>query len=257
VSEAVRTLQRRFARLLFDEAEPTTFADEVRGDAIASAEERLSVYANMYRVRLIEVLGEVYPLTRALVGEDEFEALAARYVLVHPSRTPSLRDYGGELARFVSGVEDMPAAAASLAALEWARYDLFDVLDETTLTREDLAALGADIASAPLRRITASTLVECTHTIDALYLALTADETPPMAAGTPCTFLVWRETPQVFHRVVANDEAALLRRLAAGTTLGLLCEALAEKHAGAIEAAAAEVFALVGRWIADGLLAKP
>jgi hypothetical protein len=256
MSETVRTLQRRFARLLFDEAEPATFSDEVRSDGIASADERLSVYAHMYRARLIEVLGEVYPLTRGLVGEDEFDALAARYVHAHPSRTPSLRAYGGELSRFLAEVEVAPAEAASLAALEWARYDVFDALDEPTLTREDMAALGPGIATAPLRSIVASALVPCAHTIDALYLALAAGNTPPVAAATPCVLLVWRESPQVFHRVVSSREAELLRRVASGTTLGLLCEALAEKHAGSVEAAAAEVFALVGRWIADGLLAQ-
>ena len=256
MSETVRTLQRRFARLLFDEAEATSFSAEVRSDELASAEERLSVYAHMYRARLIEVLGEVYPLTRALVGEDELDTLAARYVHAHPSRTPSLRAYGGELSRFLAEHEVRPAAAASLAALEWARYDVFDALDEPVLTREHMAALGPEaIAGVRLRSVVASALVPCTHTIDALYLAVSAGEPPPAAAATPCVFLVWRESPQVFHRLVSSDEAALLRRVATGTTLGLLCEALAEKHAGSIEAAAAEVFALVGRWIADGLLA--
>jgi hypothetical protein len=256
---SVRDLQRRFGSLLFDEASPDSLASEVVSDARASAEERIAIYAHMYSARLIEVLAEIYPLTQKLVGEDELASIAARYVRAHPSRTPSLRGYGAAMSQFLANPRSdlsVPPEAASLAALEWARYDVFDAVDQVTLTRERMAALGEAVASAPLRRIAASVLVPVTHAIDATFRALDDAEAAPVAAAEPSTMLVWRESPLVFHRRVAPDEAALLALLGEGTTLGLLCEAMAERHPpDAVDAAAAEAFSLVGRWIADGVLA--
>jgi hypothetical protein len=67
------------------------------------------------------------------------------------------------------------------------------------------------------------------------------------------TFLVWRQGAKVFHRALDAAEADAVMRLGRGTTLGLLCEARGSAHAS-VEDAAAEVFAWVGRWIADELL---
>ncbi len=56
------------------------------------------------------------------------------------------------------------------------------------------------------------------------------------------------------HRTVDAEERDLLAEAAAGTTVQALCErlAIAEDEAGAAQ----KVFHLLGRWLADGLVAR-
>jgi len=251
---SLRTLQQTFAGVVIDAAPALALEKLVRADARASAAERVAVYTEMYRLRLVEVLSEVYPLTRVLIGEDTFDAIANDYVRAHPSRSPSLRAYGSTFAAFLANAAE-DVAAAALAGVEWARYDVFDAVDEPILKREKLAALSPEgIAALQLRTIKASLVVPCTHDLDALYRALKDPDgnTIPDAPAIPTTLLVWRDPPTIFHRLIAAKEAALLALVVEGTSLGLLCETMAGD--GDPNAAAADVFALVGRWIADGLL---
>ena len=110
------------------------------------------------------------------------------------------------------------------------------------------------IGTLALRAIPSHRLLENSFSISATWRA----EIPTAAAPTPTpeTLLVWRPDLEVRHRVVAPDEAGWLRRLSsAPTSFGALCDALA--HDGdSVEAAAAQAFALVARWLADGLLSR-
>ncbi|MEO6952989.1 MAG: DNA-binding domain-containing protein [Polyangia bacterium] len=244
MSDRVRKLQRELSGVMLDSHDPTTLLSQVRGDARASAEARIGIYASMYVARLVEVLGEVYPLTARWLG-DEVDDVFTEYVRTHPSRSPSLRAYGDRLADFL----EPRGAVASLARLEWERYDVFDAADDALLTRDRLASLPPDAyATLELRAIRASVLYTCDHDAAALFAAEAAVD----AEATPTTLLVWRDPPQVFHRVVGAKEAELLQMVQRGTTLGLLCDALATDEPD--ENTAQEAFAFVGRWLADHLL---
>lgn len=246
MSERLRTLQRELVGVMLDSRDSTLLVAQLRGDARAPLEERLAVYAGMYVARLVEVLAEVYPLTARWLGDDAHHVFSA-YVRTHPSRSPSLRSYGASLGTYL----DLEArgAVAALARLEWARYDVFDAADDLPLTRERLAALPPDAyATLPVRAIRASALIEVAYDASALFASEDALELAPSAT----TLLVWREPPKVFHRVVDDKEAALLALVQRGTVLGVLCDELAGTSSD--ESVAQEVFALVGRWLADGLL---
>src|SRR3954451_4490755 len=60
----------------------------IRGDARASAEERLAVYSFMYRSRFAEALESQFPRLARLVGADAFADLTGAYVADRPSRHP-------------------------------------------------------------------------------------------------------------------------------------------------------------------------
>jgi hypothetical protein len=250
---ALAELQRAFAAVLIDDGPRGALEAAVRGDERASAADRVAVYADMYRLRLLDVLAEVYPRTRELLGEARWDGLAEAYLRLHPSRSPSLRSFGDRLAAHLAAIE-APVGAPALALLEWARYEVFDARDDKPLLRDQLTGLDAEaIAALPLRAHAASRLIACTHDADALYRGLVHDGAA--ATARPTRLLVWRDALTVYHRAVPAGEAALLERVMSGTSLGLLCEAMAADQP--VEAAAAEVFALVGRWIADGVLAEP
>ena len=74
LSAALDGLQDRILR-----GDGAIFA-RVRG---ADAGQRLRIYADAYRLRLAEVLGNDFPATRNALGEAAFEGVAERYLRAH------------------------------------------------------------------------------------------------------------------------------------------------------------------------------
>jgi hypothetical protein len=235
----------------------------VRGDARASAEERLAVYAFMYRSRLVEALESQFPRLAVALGAEAFAELVAAYVADRPSRHPSLRELGHDLSDWLAvNRADRPALAA-LATLEWARLDVFDLADEPVVTLEALRVLPPErFAELPLTLIAAHRFAEVGEGTEALWDAL-----GPENGGAPsaldvssadvagAVLLVWRQGIAVYHRAVAADEREALALVASGTQFGVVCERLAAAAPEGDEAAAARAFAWLSTWIADGLLA--
>jgi hypothetical protein len=241
-------------------------ASFIVGDTRASAGERVAVYAFMYRDRLREALEAQFPRLAELLGSDDFVDLAYAYVDAHPSRSPSLRFLGAELASWLDVHRPERPELAALAALEWARADIFDLLDERVLALDAIRAWPRDrFAELPLASIAAHRLLTVRAGTIALWRSIENDESvvvqsttdPDAETSSIERVLVWRQGVAVFHRAIDADEEAALARVAAGTTLGQLCEPLASKQseADASEAdASMRVFGWVWTWANDGLL---
>jgi Putative DNA-binding domain len=239
-------------------------ASLMRGDARASADDRLGVYAFMYGSRLVEALESQFPRLARLLGVDAFAALTADYAADHPSRHPSLRELGRTLPVWLAAkhpARSARARLASLAALEWARADVYDLADEPALTLDTLRAFPAErFGELPLALIAAHRLVEVDRGTEALWdgLAPNAGDPPgalltSLEASPGATLLVWRQEIAVYHRAVDRDERAALALVSAGSRFGVICDALSEAYGD--EAAAARAFAWLSTWTADGLLA--
>lgn len=234
----------------------------VVSDGRASAEERLQVYAHMYRARLVEALDAVYPRLVRLLGPDAFRDLALAYVAARPSRHPSLRFLGLALPEWLEEHRPESPWLADLARLEWARSDVFDAADEPVLVLDDLRTLSPEgFARLPLRLIGAHRLLTVDHATAGLWDAMSPD-TPADPSFDPSgepddshgeTLLVWREDTVVYHRVLDTDECAAIERIARGTTFGAVCEMLAPRLSP--ETAATRAFAWLSTWIKDRLLA--
>ena len=236
----------------------------IAGDARASAVERLDVYANMYFFRILDVLRSDYPKLLAVVGDEAFHDLATDYLQAYPSRHPSLRFVGAAMPGFVAG-HALAAARpwlVPLAALEWARVDVFDRADVPLLEREALAGVPPeDFAAIALAPVPAATLVPAAWAVEETWRALEREQVPeaPDAADGAHAILVWRRGVTVQHRAVDALERRALERLFGPTTFGpttfgALCAELGEAL-GSEEAAAQLAVRLLGGWLADGLLA--
>src|SRR6266446_8313990 len=115
-----------------------------------SAAERLAIYANAYHTRLLECLGEVYPMLKRTLGAEAFDGFAFGYLQEYPSRSYTLNELGRHFPRYLQETrpttdnaesesasadsadnqpalaEDWPDFLIDLAQLEWAIYDVFD-----------------------------------------------------------------------------------------------------------------------------------
>jgi hypothetical protein len=231
----------------------------VVGDARGTAAERVAVYANMYRLRIAEALESQFPRLARRLGPDDFADLAAAYVHDHPSRHPSLRFIGERLPGWLAGRQHAPLTRG-LAALEWARADVFDLADEAVLAIAAVRSWPPERFGAfPLHLIAAHRLLVVPAGTAALWDALGADavEQPGESPSGDDTeaLLVWRDGTMVYHRRIDEREHTALAHAAAGTAFGVLCESLLDGDAGAGEEAAVhQAYTWMSTWLADGLL---
>ena len=96
----------------------------------------LDVYRHAYRARLAAALADNYTVLARALGDEAFDALAQAYIAAQPSRHPSIRWFGHELAGFMAQADDDLVPHASLvdfAAMDWALRAAFDAADAPLL----------------------------------------------------------------------------------------------------------------------------
>jgi hypothetical protein len=226
---------------------------DIRGDERLDAGDRLGVYARMYRARLIDVLFEDYPRVAAMLGSEDFTALAHEYLTAHPSTHPSLRWFGRWFPEFLAGVAgDRPAFVSDLARLEWTRLAVFDAGDASTLDADTLRALSPEAwATLRLRLVPALEVLRTAWPVHRIWDA----DAPTPASGwqhAETWLRVWRQDDKVYQASMDDTERTALAHVQAGDDFATLCGGLAELVSE--EHAAATAGGLVLRWIEDGVL---
>lgn len=67
--------------------------------------ERLAVYANAYRWRLMDALQKEYGLLYTYIGDERFAELSEAYIDKYPSRFYSISDFTKQLPQFLLAYE--------------------------------------------------------------------------------------------------------------------------------------------------------
>lgn len=216
------------------------------------AAQRLAVYHDAYRLRLVEALSEDFPLLRALLGGAGFRRLAQRYLAACPPRSYTLRDLGRGLAGFLVR---RPVLRAT-AAFEWALLDAFDAADAPTLTAADLAAVPPQRFARLRFALAPGVQVLRLHwNVPQAWSAWQGGAAAPSPArlAAPVDCLIWRREQRVYFRTLPADEAVALAALRQGRSFGAVCNALA--RVGDADTAPARAAQLLATWLAEGLLA--
>lgn len=246
----VATLDAMQDWLLQGDERIAAFADE------SSIAHRLRIYADAYRLRLLEVLGDDFPIAKAMLGNDAFDALAAGYLRTHPSTRPSARHLGHAFADWLATRRDLPCGLHELVRFEWTQGECFDAEDAPALGIGDIASLPAEAwAGLRLRLHPATRLLALACNAAEIIEAHAAGlPLPEPRAGAASACLLWRSDGDVHWRRLDDDEASALRAIAGDGSFARLCERMNDLHGddGALRAAS-----LLKRWLADGLLAAP
>jgi hypothetical protein len=260
-------LQLQAQQALFQQAivsqqnEPAP-AWRVRGDRPAL----LGIYQFAYRARLGGALRDNFPVLPRVMGDEAFDALAAAYLQAHPSRHPSIRWYGDQLADFMRRQEEgvLHPALTDLARMEWALRAAFDAADAEPLTPASLAGVPPDAWPRLVLSLHPSVqAVPLDWAVEPVWQALKdVDESDPAHADGPewpepqaraHVLVVWRVGLDTRWRSLEAADAAGLLALQTGQTFAGLCD-LAAQQVGEADAAGAVVAALQA-WLADGWLA--
>ncbi|MDH2423476.1 DNA-binding domain-containing protein [Cobetia amphilecti] len=241
-------------------------AEAVISDQLASAEERLDIYAMAYRLRLFEVFGGDFEAVHTLIGDDAFGLLCRDYLAAHPPSHYSIRWAGQHFPAFVAAREPERSLVTEMAAFEWALGLALDVVDSTPLSVETLQTLAPEEwPELPLAAHPSLKRFLFHFDTPAIWKAIDNDEPPraPVESDAPTPWIVWRQptagAPEVHYRSLEPlEDLALGAILAAGEeglSFGRLGELLTPQ-VGAEQAPGVAINLLV-QWLAAGLLIRP
>ncbi len=246
-------LQRAFQGHVVDG--DAAIAAAVHSTATVPGAVRLAVYADAYRLRLVDALAHNYPRLQQWLGAETFATVARDYLQAHPSTTPSVRWFGDRFAAYLARTHADPPALTELAQWEWAIAAAFDAGDRKPLTEQALGSIDpADWPTLRLQLHPAVQSLRMTTNAPALFRSLTADADPPAPTTLPAPqhWFIWREDLTPRYRSAPDDEAAALQTLLSQGTFGQLCDALCAWHAADDVPVRAAI--LLKGWIRDSML---
>ena len=216
--------QRTFAAALLDPAKPVP-PGLVRPDG-RPAGRRFDIYRNNVVVAFIEALGEAFPVVKALVGEEFFEAMAGVYVRAHPPSSPRMMFYGEGFAEFLEAFEPVEGLAylPDVARLEYARRLAYHAADDPAADPSVLAGLGpAALMEVRLALQAACRIVRSAHPVHAIWRFNATEDKSPVQPGAE-DVLVSRPGDAVLVQLLPPGGAAFLLALEAGEPLGPAAE---------------------------------
>ncbi len=256
---SLRELQHRLEELLSLGGLPdyearldaATGALPIGGDARLSPAARLGVYTGMIFVRIRDAVAEDFAATAAVVGDQRWDALMARYLEAHPTDHPDLRLAGRHLPAYLRETEAVPLA--DLAQLEWALIDSFTAAPATVLRTEDLQQLAPEAWPAlELRAVPSLRLLTASSASDQNRRTLLDGESVELESTGPLALRIWRRELRVFHKRIEAFEHEALALVSTGVTFADLCTWIDQNDQG--EDASQQAVHLLQSWLADELL---
>lgn len=102
---------------------------------------RLTIYRDMYPMRMHEAMAVDYPAMMKFLGEDEFNDLVDRYTESHPSQSYTLNRLGDSFPDFL---KESDPFLHDLARLELAMTQVFDEQEAPELDPAAFGSIGPD-----------------------------------------------------------------------------------------------------------------
>ena len=245
-------LQASFQRRVLEG--DATFEDRIAPPPNGSAERRIAIYADAYRIRLCDALASTFPVLRKLLGELAFFEIANAYVAARPSTYRSIRWYGDALPELLRTTRSQQPWLADLAEWEWTLAAAFDSADVAPLAATELS--GAPVEEWPRLRFAFHPSVRSLRmrtNAPQLFMSLSREERAPAPAAAPETFwLISRRALTPRYREMAASEAAAFDTLLQGGTFESMCTTLvAHTSDGTAHAMALHAARLLRTWFEE------
>lgn len=224
-------------------------------DRVAPAAQRgLKVYHYAHRATLTAALRDVFERTHAWLGDDRFDDAVRTHIGGHAPSSWTLADYGLGFDRTLAMLYPDSPEVSELAWLDWSLRSAFNGPDSPPLDRAALGEVDWDTA----RLVLAPTLVwqKVRTNVATLWHALADGDAAPPAAevlAVPLVLTVWRDGLMPRFQTVTRPEHSALMLAMNGVPFGEICETLAARQPDP-EEVASQAGAMLGRWIAEGVL---
>lgn len=201
--------------------------------AAFSQQQRLSIYHDAYRLRLIDALQNDYPALQLTLGEETFSELMLEYIARHPSQHPSLRWFGEKLPEFLRthvAWQDR-VATCELAMFEWAQIMAFDADNSIPATLDDLRTLPhSHWPSLQLTFQPGLQIINFISNVTSVWNALIKEgvHIDMQVAIEKQAWLIWRMDLQVAYRPLDKMEAWCMQAFLRNENFTKVCESLCE-----------------------------
>ena len=222
-------LQNDFQAYLLNSNKGAAFSKKIVDDKKVGVKKRLGIYADGYRLRIIEALASAYPILKAWLGDDLFDKTARSYIDQYPSTYRNMRWVGDVMCEHLTKTLPKHPFAAEMAQFEWALGLAFDAEDAPVLSLQDLAAIAPENwGGLRFKFHPAMQLLSPTYNVLLVWQALNSEKIPPKATqiNEPC--VVWRKELNSHYRSLEISEYAAIEQMVAGANFGELCESLQE-----------------------------
>ncbi|HEX4000657.1 MAG TPA: DNA-binding domain-containing protein [Pirellulales bacterium] len=275
---------------------PEQVEQVISRSAALSSVERLSIYANAYYARLLECLGEEFPVLKQTLGDETFEAFAFAYLQNYPSRSYTLNRLGANFAAFLAetrptGSEpaesaealeivapdgdatddatadsseplspDWPDFMIDLATLEWTFSQVFDgpgVEREPLLEATELRTIGMDRwPDARLETVPCLKLLAFRFPVNAYYTAMRRGEEPSIPAAAASWLAVTRRDYVVRRHEISEPQFVLLSAIIEGQSIGAAIARMMELPRLDIDSLARDLRTWFHDWAAEGFFRR-
>lgn len=266
----LKTLQAQFQACLIDDDQQ--IESSIMSTANFNVQDRLAVYADGYRLRLVDILAKEFPLLKLFCGEEKFDDAAFAYLDQHHSQHYSLYQFGKYFSEFLKSYYKNEPIITELAAFERA---LGDVLLAGNAQRIGVQAL-LDLTPEqwPLIKLLLHPAVQSldlTLNVPVIWRALNAQQSLNLldtAVGenkdegyardllstvesSPASYLIWRFHLQPYFRALTPQEMQIFSSIQRGDCFAQTCEDLmghlAEEEIGGF------VASVLQQWLTNGI----
>ncbi len=201
--------------------------------AAFTRQQRLAIYYDAYRLRLIDAVRSDFPALELALGGSDFAQLITEYIAKHPSQHPSLRWFGQKLPTFLRAhpVWQQHINMVELAEFEWAQIMAFDAADSTPATLENLRTLDNTQWLDLKLKFQPSLQI-------ANYFSNTTDVWSALIKDAPQktteffvekqAWVIWRSELQVVYRPLDKPEAWCLQAFLNNQNFSDICGGLCE-----------------------------
>ena len=223
----LRQLQQSFLAQLL--GAPSKIVEHIQSTPDTSAQQRLSIYASGYRLRLKEAITTDHDCLHGYLGDERFEQLMDDYIDKYYSQHASLRYYSQHITELLSQQQpfsDYPELL-EIAKIEQAFNNSFDAANCTTIGVEQLGQIAADSWPGLQLQFHASVqLLSCKYNSFPIWKALSEKQTPAALEKDTTTWLVWRKDLVSRYRALDDAQANALTQAMQGANFAELCEGL-------------------------------
>lgn len=215
-----------------------------------SLTDRLSIYANGYYLRFLEVLQQDYPLLYDYLGEDSFTEFADVYSDTYPSRFYSIADFTKQFPQFLAEHRPEQAYLSELAQLTKALGLSLEARDAPVLNRASLSKIPLQSwPSVSFMYHPSVQYLSFQWNTFSLWKALIQKTALPSLKEEPASCIVWRKELQSYALCLTDAECKAFCAFQEGSCFADVCEVVYSSGLIAENEVAVWLASCLTRWL--------
>lgn len=231
----LQTLQLKFHEYLLDPEHHPDIQDSIVSTEKVSAQTRLSIYSNAYRLRLLGLLAMDYPFAQQLMGESLFDELGNEYIDVCTPDHYSPIYFSRHFSRFLAEHHLEQALYAEFAALEWGLLEVLLAEDTPHLEATTLAETPPeDWPGLTFKLHPSFKIIPMRTNAPEFYRAMLKEGALPeeviIEQNTAAThWAIWRFERSPYFQSLTPEQAGMLQAIQTKQSFIELCAGLCEQ----------------------------